>query len=293
VGRSDSTSLTNLTALSSAQLLQQGSYDGFDFDSIWFLDDIADFKYPQLQSNPHPVPEQALTVIGISVATLPSVQTYSIGEALNLGGLTIAVHYSDGTCNTIATGFEVDYDFSSTGTKTVTVTYEGFTDTFTVNVESAHEHSYILTRTVAPTCADYGQEIYTCACGDSYDEPTERLPHTPTTIIDEDATCTEAGSKHDECEVCFADLDNVQAIPATGHTSGEWEITRAATSTEPGERVKTCTVCGTVLEREAIPATDGGDPPVKKYIFCTKYESTFWNWFKFIVLFGWLWMWFF
>ncbi|MCL2281802.1 MAG: hypothetical protein FWC26_00620, partial [Fibromonadales bacterium] len=24
----------------------------------------------------------------------------------------------------------------------------------------------------------------------------------------------------------------------------------------------------------------------------TKYESNFWNWFKFIVLFGWIWMWF-
>ena len=29
-----------------------------------------------------------------------------------------------------------------------------------------------------------------------------------------------------------------------------------------------------------------------KTIFTTKYESNFWNWFKFIVLFGWIWMWF-
>jgi alpha-tubulin suppressor-like RCC1 family protein/surface antigen len=29
-----------------------------------------------------------------------------------------------------------------------------------------------------------------------------------------------------------------------------------------------------------------------KRIFGTKYESTFWNWFKFIVFFGWIWMWF-
>jgi len=27
-------------------------------------------------------------------------------------------------------------------------------------------------------------------------------------------------------------------------------------------------------------------------IFGTKYEATPWNWFRFIVLFGWVWMWF-
>lgn len=32
--------------------------------------------------------------------------------------------------------------------------------------------------------------------------------------------------------------------------------------------------------------------PNIKYIFSTKYESNFWNWFMFIVLFGWIWMWF-
>ena len=31
---------------------------------------------------------------------------------------------------------------------------------------------------------------------------------------------------------------------------------------------------------------------VGDFIFSTAYESTFWNWFKFIVLFGWAWMWF-
>jgi len=29
-----------------------------------------------------------------------------------------------------------------------------------------------------------------------------------------------------------------------------------------------------------------------KTIFSTKWESTVWNWIMFIVLFGWIWMWF-
>jgi hypothetical protein len=31
---------------------------------------------------------------------------------------------------------------------------------------------------------------------------------------------------------------------------------------------------------------------LKKMIFTTKYESNFWKWLMFILLFGWIWMWF-
>jgi len=36
----------------------------------------------------------------------------------------------------------------------------------------------------------------------------------------------------------------------------------------------------------------GADFSADNTIFNTKYESNFWNWFKFLVLFGWAWMWF-
>jgi len=35
-----------------------------------------------------------------------------------------------------------------------------------------------------------------------------------------------------------------------------------------------------------------GNKSAKKFIFGTRYESTVWNWIKFIFLFGWIWMWF-
>ncbi|MBR5515255.1 MAG: S-layer homology domain-containing protein, partial [Clostridia bacterium] len=37
-----------------------------------------------------------------------------------------------------------------------------------------------------------------------------------------------------------------------GHTPGEWVITKEATEEAEGERVKKCTVCGTVLETGVI-----------------------------------------
>jgi len=30
----------------------------------------------------------------------------------------------------------------------------------------------------------------------------------------------------------------------------------------------------------------------EKFIFSTRFRSTFWNWMMFIFLFGWIWMWF-
>ena len=37
---------------------------------------------------------------------------------------------------------------------------------------------------------------------------------------------------------------------------------------------------------------NSGNNTPKKKIFGTKYDSNFWNWIKFVVLFGWIWMWF-
>jgi len=87
--------------------------------------------------------------------------------------------------------------------------------------------------------------------------------------------------------VGIAETDSTQSHT---HTPGDWEITKAATSSEPGEKVKKCTVCGTVLESEPIPATGGGTSG--KTIFGTGRPATFLNWILFFVCFGWIWMWF-
>jgi len=75
------------------------------------------------------------------------------------------------------------------------------------------------------------------------------------------------------------------------HTPGNWIVDTAATATTDGSQHKDCTTCGYITASEKIPATGGGGN-APSMIFNTKYESNFWNWFKFIVLFGFIWMWF-
>ena len=71
----------------------------------------------------------------IEVATMPSKTEYPKGDAFNTTGLSILVKYTDGTSETITTGFEVSgFDSGSVGEKTITVTYKTHTTTFKVTV---------------------------------------------------------------------------------------------------------------------------------------------------------------
>ncbi|MBQ1552536.1 MAG: dockerin type I repeat-containing protein [Clostridia bacterium] len=86
------------------------------------------------------------------------------------------------------------------------------------------------------------------------------------------AKCEEAGKKaYTYCEACsavlkiegedvsgenlkVADIADRIAVPATGHTPGQWKAVKLAGPGVTGLREKKCTVCGKVLESEEIPA---------------------------------------
>ncbi len=118
-----------------------------------------------------------------------------------------------------------------------------------------------------------------CECGQKADE----TDHSFKWVTDKEATATETGSKHEECEVCGYKKDAVE-IPLVGHTHsysaewkfdatnhwhecacgeksdtaahtyGDWTVTKAAKSTTAGSRERTCTVCGYKMT-ESLPAT--------------------------------------
>lgn len=74
-------------------------------------------------------------ISGIEVKTMPTKTEYPKGDVFDTTGLSILVKYTDGTSETITTGFEVSgFDSSSVGEKTITVTYKTHTTTFKVTV---------------------------------------------------------------------------------------------------------------------------------------------------------------
>ena len=60
-----------------------------------------------------------------------------------------------------------------------------------------------------------------------------------------EATCVTA----QKCTACNAELK-----AALGHTPGEWETLKEPTTTENGQKVKKCTVCGEKADEQLIPA---------------------------------------
>lgn len=74
-------------------------------------------------------------ISGIEVKTMPTKVEYPKGDVFDATGLSVLVKYTDGTSETITTGFEVSgFDSSSVGEKTITVTYKTHTATFKVTV---------------------------------------------------------------------------------------------------------------------------------------------------------------
>jgi len=71
----------------------------------------------------------------IEIATEATKTTYEIGETIDSSGLSIKLLYSDGSSEIITDGFVVSgFDSTTAGSKTLLITYEGFTTSYVVSV---------------------------------------------------------------------------------------------------------------------------------------------------------------
>lgn len=81
---------------------------------------------------------QAVALVSIKVRTLPKKTSYIIGDYLDTTGLTLTAKYNNDKEKTVTEGFTCSPETltESGSSKTVTVTYEGKTTTFKVEVKS-------------------------------------------------------------------------------------------------------------------------------------------------------------
>ncbi len=84
-----------------------------------------------------------------------------------------------------------------------------------------HEHSYTETGRQEPTCTEDGYVVYTCSCGESYQEPLPALGHDYQQTGHQDPTETTDGYTEYTCSRCQASYRDV--IPATGSSGGGGE----------------------------------------------------------------------
>ena len=80
-------------------------------------------------------PVEIVHATAIGLAAKPVKLYYKQGEALDTTGLSVLVHYSDGTVGYVSEGLEVTgYDANVLGVQTLKVTYQGRVTGFSVRV---------------------------------------------------------------------------------------------------------------------------------------------------------------
>ncbi len=86
--------------------------------------------------------------------------------------------------------------------------------------------------------------------------------------------CTEDGYRRVTCGMCGKEISN-ETLPKTGHTAGDWKVTKEPTCAEEGTKEIHCTVCDALMETQTIPATGAHDYEWKvvKEASCTEAGS--------------------
>ena len=148
--------------------------------------------------------------------------------------------------------------------------------TYAVIAATGHTEGVVVVD-VSPTCTEGGKGHTDCSvCGTRMSVVNlsawghDEVPHAGLA-----PTCTEDGyADYVTCRRC--DYTSYQALAATGHQAGEWEVSVPPTCTQAGLGQSVCTVCGTVMQDAPIPAkghTEGA-PIVDLSPTCTEGGSS-------------------
>ena len=127
-------------------------------------------------------------------------------------------------------------------------------DTTTTNQNNAPEHIHsFLEKEVLPSCTERGYTMYTCECGNSYnDNYIDATGHDIVTHDYKASTCIEKGwEEYESCSKC--DYSTYAELALADHIPGDWIIDKEATYNADGSKHKQCTVCKTTVETSIIP----------------------------------------
>lgn len=119
-----------------------------------------------------------------------------------------------------------------------------------------HVHNFIGSVIMNPTCIDVGEKVFSCSCGDTYNESIDALGHEYSTewTVDVEPTCISNGSKSHHCSRCDSIVD-ITTIEAHGHGySTEWTIDLDVTCTTDGSKSHHCIYCDDKVDITVITA---------------------------------------
>lgn len=160
-----------------------GTYPNVGEDALMAVDKGGTYQYPQAE-----IVDKIFYINNTDSQVKLALDSYDVAtDFTNSSGAALADHWP------------------IVGTFTYTVEQE----------EGEHVHSYVMTEERPATCTEEGYRIYTCACGESYEEPLAAPGHDYQISSRTEATCTEQGEIVYTCGRCGDSYPEM--IPAAGH----------------------------------------------------------------------------
>jgi putative cell wall-binding protein len=110
------------------------TFEGFDFITVWKMEGNEEYKLPKLLAAPFSGVEKN---IGIALKSPPQKLTYLDGEELDVTGavITVTSNFLNKEDVKVTPDMISGFNKSSIGSQTVTITYQGFTASFSVTVK--------------------------------------------------------------------------------------------------------------------------------------------------------------
>ena len=167
--------------------------------------------------------EVVKTVESIEITTPPAKTEYMVGEDFDPTGMVVTAHYTDDTTADLSRDKYVIFygDKLALGRASVTIQYNDGSGGSNIKTYQAitvkpyvgpHTHTY-----GGPWYADAKSHWHQCtdsACPDPSDSTKDLASHTFVWKVDQAATTTQTGLKHEECTVCSYKRSENTEIPA-------------------------------------------------------------------------------
>ena len=198
------------------------------------------------------------TLKEIYVASNPSKTTYLEGDNFNSSGLVINARYTDGSTSNVTSSCSLNGYTSTPGTKTITASYNGKNTAFTVVVHAKSLTGISIIANPSKTSYYENETINTSGLRvkASYNNNTSTELSAGSYYVDTNNITASTGTKTVTVYYEYNKVSKSATFTVTvSHKAGDWTVTKNATCTESGTKVKKCTVCGTVLETQTIAAT--------------------------------------
>lgn len=189
-------------------------------------------------------PEVVKTVESIEITKQPDKTEYMAGEDFDPTGMVVTAVYKDGSTDVLPRDKYVIFygDKLTKGQTAVTIQYDDGSGNSGINVDQKitvgpyvgdHQHTYD-----DSWYADTESHWHWCTdkdCPDQKNSTKDLARHTFVWKVDEAATRTQTGLKHEECTVCHYKRNENTEIPTlSGHRPDTRPATRPATRPDSG-----------------------------------------------------------